>query len=116
MTLLAGVAVLGLALPAQAQRAGSYRVEGIEASDGNPYSGSVELAATGPETWHATWRIGGQVTQGIGILVNGVLAFGYFGQGATGTALYVVAADGSLAGRWTWGLNGRVGTERWLPR
>ncbi len=115
MIILAGVAALGLAMPAQAQRSGTYAVEGT-AVDGSRYTGSVQLTATGPETWRATWRVAGEVTNGIGILMNGMLAFGYFAQRETGTALYVVGADGSLAGRWTAGPNGGVGTERWLPR
>ena len=51
--ILAGALSLGLALPAQAQRSGTYAVEGTEAG-GSRYTGSVQLTATGPETWRAT--------------------------------------------------------------
>lgn len=115
MIILAAVAALGLAMPAQAQRSGTYAVEGT-GPDGSRYTGSVQLTATGPETWRATWRVAGEVTNGIGILMNGMLAFGYYAQRETGTAVYVVAPDGTLSGRWTSGPNGGVGTERWLPR
>ena len=112
-------AALALALTmsaAQAQRSGVYAVEGTEAGGRNPYTGSVQLTATGPETWRATWRVAGEVTNGVGILVNGVLSFGYYSQRETGVAIYTVAPDGTLAGRWTSGTGGAVGTERWLPR
>ena len=113
--ILAGALSLGLALPAQAQRIGTYAVEGTEAG-GSRYTGSVQLTATGPETWRATWRIGGEVTNGVGIGGNGVLALGYTAQRETGTAIFITQPDGTLDGRWTSGTAGSVGTERWLPR
>ena len=115
--LLAAITAAALAAaPAQAQRSGTYAVEGTEAGATTTYTGSVQLTATGPETWRATWRVGGEVTNGIGILMNGVLAFGYTAQRETGTAIFTVQPDGTLAGRWTSGRDGAVGTERWLPR
>ena len=102
-------------MPALAQRSGTYAVEGT-ATDGARYTGSLQLTATGPETWRATWRIDGVVSNGVGILINGALAFGYVSQRETGAALYIIAPDGTLSGRWTSGQNGAVGTERWLPR
>lgn len=108
-------AMLAWAAMAQAQRSGTYAVEGTEAG-GSTYTGSVQLTATGPETWRATWRIGGEVTNGVGIGGNGVLAFGYTSQRETGTAIYVMQPNGTVDGRWTAGTAGGVGTERWLPR
>ena len=101
---------------AQAQRSGTYAVEGTEAGTGAAYTGSLQLTATGPETWRAAWRIGGEVTNGVGILGNGVLSFAYTAQREVGVATFKVQPDGTLVGRWTSGTAGTVGTERWLPR
>ena len=109
------IAMLALALPAQAQRNGAYNVDGTDMA-GAKYQGTVQLQSTGQETWRVTWRIGGDTTNGVGVLSNGVLAVGYTHARETGAVLYVVNADGSLSGRFTQGRDGGVGTERWLPR
>ena len=114
-SIILACAMLTWAATAQAQRSGTYAVEGTEAG-GSRYTGSVQLTATGPETWRATWRIGGEVTNGVGIGGNGVLALGYTAQRETGTAIFITQPDGTLDGRWTSGTTGSVGTERWLPR
>ncbi len=111
----AAILTLTLTLPAQAQRSGAYAVEGT-AADGTRYQGAVQLQTTGPETWRVTWRIGGETVTGIGIMANGVLSVGYAQARDVGVAWYQVGADGVLAGRWTSGREGGVGTERWLPR
>jgi len=76
----------------------------------------VPLQFHGQGTLRGTLRIGGDTTNGVGVLSNGVLAVGYTHARETGAVLYVVNADGSLSGRFTQGRDGGVGTERWLPR
>ena len=111
----AAVAMLAFALPAQAQRNGTYNVDGTDIA-GARYQGTVQLQSTGQETWRVTWRIGGETTNGVGVLSNGVLAVGYTHARDIGAGAYVVNADGTLSGRYTQGRDGGVGTERWLPR
>lgn len=116
--LLLGAAVaLSLATAAQAQRSGIYAVEGAQA-DGSRYTGTVQLSATGPTTWVATWRIGGDTTTGTGLLPanSGVLVVGYTSHREPGVSIMTVQPDGSLVGLWTSGRTGSVGPERWLPR
>ena len=115
MTILAGIAALGLAMPAQAQRSGAYAVEGT-AADGTRYTGTLQLQTTGPETWRVTWRIGGETTTGLAITANGMLAVAYNQARDLGVAWYQVSGNGVLEGRWTTGRDGTVGSERWLPR
>ena len=112
---LAAILLAGLALPAAAQRAGAYAVEG-RGPDNQTYTGSVTLAPTGPETWRLTWRIGGETINGVGIAVPGGLVVAYFQDRQVGAAFYVAQPDGILEGRWTWGRDGGVGIERLLPR
>jgi hypothetical protein len=103
------------ALPAAAQRAGSYAVEG-QSPDGSTYAGAVDLAPTSARTWLVTWRIGSDTAQGVGIVERNLLIVGYVLNGATGVAAYEPQPDGRLVGRWTQGRQGGLGTETWLPR
>jgi len=109
------IAMLALALPAQAQRNGTYTVDGADMA-GAKYQGTVQLQSTGLQTWRVTWRIAGDTTNGVGVLANGVLAVAYTQGRELGAVAYVVNADGSLSGRYTQGREGGLGTERWLPR
>ena len=111
----AAIAMLAFALPAQAQRNGTYNVDGTDMA-GAKYQGTVQLQSTGRETWRVTWRIGGETTNGVGVLSNGVLAVGYTHARDIGAVAYIVNADGTLSGRFTQGREGGVGTERWMPR
>lgn len=104
-----------VAAPAAAQRSGTYAVTGTGV-DGSRYEGTVQLQATGPQTWRLTWRISGETATGVGVLQGGQLAVGYVSQRETGAALYTVQPDGSLTGIWTQGREGGVGRETLLPR
>lgn len=109
-------ALLGLsALPAAAQRSGTYAVEGTTAA-GQRYEGSATLAATGPRTWRITWRTSGETSTGVGFVAGNVLVIGYLSGRETGAAAYRIMPDGTLEGEWTQGRDGGVGTERLLPR
>jgi len=103
------------ALPAAAQRAGAYAVEG-RGADGSTYAGAVNLVPTGPQTWRVTWRVGGDTARGVGMMVRNLLVVGYVLNGETGVAAYEQQSDGRLVGRWTQGREGGLGTETWLPR
>lgn len=104
-----------IALPAAAQRSGTYAVQGADAT-GTRYEGSATLTATGPETWRITWRVAGATSNGVGLMVKGMLVIGYISERETGAAAYEVMPDGSLVGRWTQGREGGVGTETLMPR
>jgi len=109
------LAPLGLATAAQAQRAGAYVVEGVGA-DGSRYTGSVQLAPTGPQTWRITWRVGGETIEGIAVDSRGMLSAAYRHGGVLGSALYELRPNGSLAGIWTSGQEGGLGRETLSPR
>ncbi|WP_424811061.1 hypothetical protein [Roseococcus sp. YIM B11640] len=107
--------ILAGALPAAAQRAGAYAVEG-RGADGTTYVGAVNLQPTGPQTWRVTWRVGGETARGVGLTMRNTLVVGYVLSNEVGVASYEVQPDGRLVGRWTQGLGGAVGSEVWLPR
>lgn len=124
---LAVAASMAFSPAGHAQRAGTYAVEGNEGgSSAATYTGSVVLAPTGPHTWTVTWRIHGEVTNGVGIMTDNILSVGYVtgavGQGyistgSTGVAVFIPQTDGTLLGRWTTGrTNASGGNERWSPR
>lgn len=114
---LLAAAALAAILPhtAQAQRSGTYAVEG-QSPDGSRYEGAVQLQATGPQTWRITWRISGTNASGVALTVGNLLVVGYVSNRETGAAAYEVMPDGRLVGRWTQGPNGGLGTEILLPR
>lgn len=112
---LAGLMVSLAAAPAAAQRSGTYAVEGRTAA-GERYEGSVQLQATGPQTWRLSWRVSGETSTGVALTVGNLLVVGYVSGREIGTAAYEVMPDGRLIGRWTQGREGGVGTETWLPR
>ncbi|MDB5412904.1 MAG: hypothetical protein JWR10_1239 [Rubritepida sp.] len=103
------------ALTASAQRSGTYAVEGQTAS-GQGYQGSLTLAASGPQSWIVTWRVGNTTARGVGLMVKGMLVVGYVSDSETGVVAYEAMPDGRLAGRWTQGREGGVGTETLSPR
>ncbi|MBY0338598.1 MAG: hypothetical protein K2X11_18430 [Acetobacteraceae bacterium] len=112
---LAGLIACAAAMPAAAQRSGTYAVEGRSAG-GERYEGSVQLQATGPQTWRVSWRVAGETSTGVALTVGSLLVVGYVSGREVGTAAYEVMPDGRLIGRWTQGREGGVGTETWLPR
>lgn len=116
-TAILGAAVAAtLAMPATAQQAGRYEVEG-QGPGGQAYRGTAELRATGPNTWQVTWRIGSDTGQGHGLVLpdRRTLAVGYVFGGQTGAIAYAIEADGSLRGLWTMGPDGGVGIEVLIP-
>jgi hypothetical protein len=115
---LAAATLLSLPLfatPAAAQRSGTYAVTG-QGADGSRYEGTAQLQATGPATWRITWRIAGETTTGVGLVIGSMLVVGYVHGRETGAAGYEVMPDGRLSGRWTVGREGGVGNETLLPR
>ncbi len=115
-TTILAAALLGMAaLPAAAQRSGTYAVEGTTAG-GQRYEGSATPAATGPRTWRITWRTSGETSTGVGFVAGTMLVIGYVSGRETGAAAYRIMPDGTLEGEWTQGREGGIGTERLLPR
>lgn len=112
---LAAAFLLATGAAAQAQRSGTYAVEG-RAPDGQRYEGSLQLQATGPQTWRITWRIAGETASGVALTIGNMLCAGYVAQRETGVVCYEIMPDGRLMGRWTQGGEGGVGTETLLPR
>ncbi len=101
--------------PAPMIRSGTFTLTGTGA-DGTAYEGTLELRATGAQTWHLTWRIGRDVTQGAGLSVGNRLVYGYGSGGEAGTGFYEPQTDGRVEGRWTQGPDGGRGRETLLPR
>lgn len=123
-----GLMALGLALPALAQRggtpgpaptiqirSGTYAVQGRDAA-GTNYQGSLQLQASGPQTWRVTWSVGGETANGIGLIVGDALIVGYLSGREIGVVAYGLEPNGNLTGIWTQGPNGGVGAETLMPR
>ncbi|WP_198377672.1 hypothetical protein [Neoroseomonas rubea] len=112
-------AALALALPAgaSAQQAGTYAVAG-QTPDGQRYEGTATLRQTGTNTWTITWNVAGDTSRGVGLLIpeGPLMVIGYVAGREIGAAAYAVEADGSLAGTWTQGEGGGVGTEILRPQ
>lgn len=98
----------GLAMPAMAQQPGRYAIDGTNA-DGSSYGGTLDLAAGPNNIWRLTWRVGGTVTEGIGLVQAGVLAVAYANGARPGVVAYRILPDGRLDGPWSTG--GRPGRE-----
>jgi hypothetical protein len=94
---------------------GAYRVEGREPS-GQTYSGRVLVVRRG-DVYHIAWKLGDTQSIGTGLVDGNVLAVIWVIRGAPipGVAVYEIAADGSLAGRYTMLGADVVGEERWVP-
>jgi hypothetical protein len=91
--------------------AGSYTVAGYNPGDtsGNSYEGTMEIVAQG-DVYRITWTFANNTTaDGIGILVNNVLAIGYGGEGC-GVNGYSIDTE-AMSG--VWGIYGsnELGTE-----
>ena len=105
---------LSLAPPSMI-RAGTYAVAGV-GIDGVAYEGTLELRATGPQSWRLTWTIDGETIEGVGISIGDRLVFGYVSEGEPGTGFYQPRMDGRLEGRWIPDADGGVGTETLTAR
>jgi hypothetical protein len=112
-------ATLAASLPAgaMAQQAGTYAVEG-QTPSGQRYEGTATLRQTGQNTWTINWNVGGDTSRGVGLLIpeGPLMVIGYVAGREIGAAAYAVEADGSLAGTWTQGEGGGVGTEILRPQ
>ena len=107
LTALAGSAA------AQKSVVGRYNVEG-RSPDGVPYTGSVEVVATG-DTFRVTWVIDGQRYLGTGIGDGDFITVSYRSGNDTGLAL-LVNENGVWSGIWTYAGGTRLGQERWTRR
>jgi hypothetical protein len=119
-TFLLGIMLLAAAfflpITAQAQSGeGEYRVRGVDARSGQPYSGSVTLSQTSADTWLVKWRIGRQSWTGYGIGNSKVIAINYTG-GSTGVVLLIEKETGR-GYKAVWANSGDkvLGTEDWTP-
>ncbi len=92
--------------------AGSYAIEGVNA-DGNAYSGSMDLVASGA-AFEVVRQVGGILVRGSAIKEGNVLAL-TFGDETCAVVVYRQGADGQLRGRW--GASGvqTPGRERAVP-
>lgn len=107
-------AMLLLAPAALAQERAAYSVRGTN-PDGTAYGGQLDGVRRADGTWVLTWRVGGSVVEGIGLVQGDVLAAAYpAGGGAAGLATYRILPDGRLEGSWTVGEG--VGRETLTPR
>lgn len=96
--------------------AGSYRLEGANPDGAGRYTGSAEVRRTG-DTFQVVWRIGGQVQQGTGILLNDVFSVTYRQDGAMpGIAVYEVGQEGVFSGTWAPVGSSAVDMEVWTPQ
>lgn len=113
---MAGLLAAATALPAAAQQAGRYDVEG-RSPDGSAYSGVAELRQTGPDTWRLAWSIGADAGEGVGLVLpdRRTLAIGYVFAGQTGAIAYSIEPGGVLRGIWTMGAGGGLGVEVLMP-
>ena len=111
----AALAVLLFTLTAAlADPVGFYLVNGTDAANGNPYSGTVRVERTG-DTFRVTWIVGNTQYDGTGIGNAEFLAVSYRSGNVTGLALYGTKGDG-WEGIWAYAGGRRVGTERWQRR
>ncbi|MCU0887941.1 MAG: hypothetical protein MUF65_08895 [Rubritepida sp.] len=112
---LAVLLVLGLALPAAAQRSGLYDVSGTNL-DGSEYSGTMQLTQIGAASFRVTWSIGGDVIEGVG-MVSGLTFVTAFNSGdQTGLGIYEIKPGDILEGKWTLVGAFNTGQETARPR
>lgn len=108
---------LGAAAPAAgAQLDGEYVIEGRDPGGGGKYKGQV-LVVKEDATYSVIWKIQNQVLYGTGILQDKSFAVTYLNYGpssAPGLALYDVADDGTLTGRFTMLGAKNTGVEAWI--
>ena len=115
--LLGAILALGLsaALPAQAQRNGTYDVNGTN-PDGTAYAGTLTLQQVGLASWRARWQIGQAQVDGYGMSVGTVFSVGFVLGDRPGMCIYEVAPDGGMSGQWTLVGSSAIGTENLTPR
>ena len=108
------VALALFAVPASAQT-GRYAVSGANPGGTGRYGGTVAVSPQG-EALRVLWDTGGPSVEGIGVVVNDVLAVAY--GGACGVVAYAPADDGSGLYEAVWATMGgsRLGTEAARPQ
>lgn len=115
--LFAPLAAGALALPAAAAELdGEYLIEGRDPGGGAKYQGHV-LVVKEDATYSVIWKIQNQVLYGTGILQNNSFAVTYLNYGPTsapGLAIYEVADDGTLTGKFTMLGAKSTGVEAWI--
>ncbi len=94
--------VIGLALPAAAQRSGMYDVTGTN-PDGSEYIGTLELEQVGLLSFRLRWVIGPDVIEGVGMVSGLTLATAFSLGGGSGPSMgvYELRPNGQLVGQWT---------------
>jgi hypothetical protein len=113
---LALALVLPFGLPAAAaDLTGKYAVEGRD-PNGQSYRGEAAVMKKG-DTYQVFWLLGDSRAIGTGILSGEVFAVTYViaGVPVPGIAIYDVADDGQLSGRFTMLGAESVGDETWRP-
>lgn len=116
--LAAPLLLLGLLLaaaPAQAQRNGTYDVNGTN-PDGTAYTGTMTIQQVGLASWRVRWQIGQAQIDGYGMSVGTVFSVGFALSERPGLSIYEVAPDGSLSGQWTLVGSSAIGSENLTPR
>jgi hypothetical protein len=113
---LAAALLLVIGRPAAAaDLSGKYTVEGRDPG-GQSYVGEVEVMKKGA-TYHVLWVLGDSRAIGTGIQNGRVFAVTYVMRGVPlpGIAIYDIARDGRLSGRFTMLGQEVVGDETWTP-
>ena len=113
VALLVGMAGLSMAPARMADEpdiVGVYQCEGVN-PNGRPYRGFVEILKT-RDSFHVKWTLAqNNISLGVGLVTNNVLAVSYYGNAIAGVIVYKIEA-GKLIGQWTIaGTNGSVYTE-----
>jgi hypothetical protein len=101
--------VLFCGAPARAQPVGTF------ATAGDGYTGTVTVTQTG-QTFSAQWTIGNERYQGVGVFQNGLLSFGFTGQGRSGVVVYHQASAGVWEGVYAFLGEQQTHTERWTAQ
>ena len=93
---------------------GRYALRGENPGGSGTYTGSVQVARTGPSTFSVTWKVGNDTFRGTAVGDDEFMAVGYVGSGNQGIALYV-AKGAAWDGIWTYAGQAKIGTESWTP-
>ncbi len=108
-SLLLLLALVSATTPASAQT-GRYTVDGTNPGGAGHYGGTLTVSPQG-DALRVVWLTGGAPVEGIGVVVNDVLAVAY--GGACGVVAYAPADDGSGDFEAVWATMGgtQLGTE-----
>ncbi|MCW8086083.1 hypothetical protein [Sabulicella glaciei] len=112
---LAALLALSLALPAAAQRSGTYDVTGRN-PDGTDYTGTLLLTQIGLSTFRVQWVIGQDEIEGVAMVSGLTFATAFTLGEQTGMGIYQLQPDGSLVGVWTTAGAFAQGEETARPR